>query len=324
MRVKLFTHTDLDGVGCGVVAKLAFGYDVDITYCGYNNINEEVKKYLEEEPINGEIHITDISVNEEVAELLDKAKVPVKLFDHHKTALWLNKYEWAKVDEYINEIKSMKTSGTQLYFDYLNNQKCFIGKMMRLYVFVDLVRDYDTWRWKELGSDGILNKQLNDLFGLYGRNKFIDWAINKIEYDGWIKLDPEDKLVLEINQQQIDDYIEQKNKQMFQINLYGRYGGVVYADRYFSEMGNRLAELHPEYDFIAMIDVGGGMVSYRTVKDDIDLGELAKKFGGGGHPKAAGSRFDPTVCGVINDAVFRANEEEPEPAAVILRSLMRF
>ena len=96
--------------------------------------------------------------------------------------------------------------------------------------------------------------------------------------------------------------------------MYGRCGGFVYADRYFSEMGNRLAELHPEYDFIAMIDVGGGMVSYRTVKDDINLGELAKQFGGGGHPKSAGSRFDPTVCGVINDAIFISKpEKEPEP-----------
>lgn len=31
-------------------------------------------------------------------------------------------------------------------------------------------------------------------------------------------------------------------------------------------------------------------ISYRTTKDDIDLSEIAKHFGGGGHPKAAGSR----------------------------------
>ena len=28
--VKLFTHTDLDGIGCAVLAKLAFGKYVDI------------------------------------------------------------------------------------------------------------------------------------------------------------------------------------------------------------------------------------------------------------------------------------------------------
>lgn len=310
MKVKLFTHNDLDGVGCGVLAEMAFKWDADITYCGYNNINEEVKKYLDEGPINGEIHITDISVNEEVAELLDKAKVPVKLFDHHKTALYLNKYEWAKVEEYMDGTNSMKTSGTQLYFDYLDNNGYFVGKKMRVYGFVEFVRNYDTWRWKELGSTGMISKRLNDLLGLYGRGRFIHGIIDMIENKGVVELGPCDEAVLEINQKQIDDYIEQKNKQLFQINLYGRYGGVVYADRYFSEMGNRLAELHPEYDFIAMIDVGGGMVSYRTVKDDIDLGELAKKFGGGGHPKAAGSRFDTSMIAAIAHAVLEVKEKQ--------------
>ena len=35
-------------------------------------------------------------------------------------------------------------------------------------LFVDIVRDYDTWRWKELGDEGIVCKQVNDLFHIYG------------------------------------------------------------------------------------------------------------------------------------------------------------
>ena len=38
--IKLFTHTDLDGVGCAILAKLAFGEEVDISYCNYDDINE--------------------------------------------------------------------------------------------------------------------------------------------------------------------------------------------------------------------------------------------------------------------------------------------
>ena len=33
-------------------------------------------------------------------------------------------------------------------------------------------------------------------------------------------------------------------------------------------------------------------VSYRTIKDDVDMDMIAKKYRGGGHPKAAGSKFD--------------------------------
>ena len=43
---------------------------------------------------------------------------------------------------------------------------------------------------------------------------------------------------------------------------------------------------------MAMIDISKGVVSFRSVKDDIDLGgEIAHSLGGGGHKKAAGSTF---------------------------------
>ena len=101
--------------------------------------------------------------------------------------------------------------------------------------------------------------------------------------------------ILDIKQKEIDDYIKAKDKQMFTSDLCGKVCGFVFAEKYFSELGNRLCQLHPEIDFVAMIDMNGN-VSYRTVKDDIDLGkDVAKLFGGGGHPKAAGSRFSKDV-----------------------------
>lgn len=42
--VKLITHTDLDGCGCAILAKLVFATDVDITYAkSIDNVNS----YLE-------------------------------------------------------------------------------------------------------------------------------------------------------------------------------------------------------------------------------------------------------------------------------------
>lgn len=85
----------------------------------------------------------------------------------------------------------------------------------------------------------------------------------------------------------------------------GHTYGVVFAERYFSELGNRLCELNTDLAYIAMIDISSGTVSYRTIRDDIDVGgEIAHAYGGGGHPKAAGSTFDKdqiqrTVHGLI-------------------------
>lgn len=85
--VKLFSHTDLDGIGCGILAKLAFCKDVDISYCDYDNIDSTVKEYLETEQDDTiPIYITDIRVNEETAELLNK-RGNAQLLDHHQQLL---------------------------------------------------------------------------------------------------------------------------------------------------------------------------------------------------------------------------------------------
>lgn len=121
--VKLFSHTDLDGIGCGILAQLAFGKDnVEISYCDYDNIDSTVKEYLETEQDDTiPIYITDIRVNEETAELLNK-RGNVKLLDHHPTALGLNKYDWC--DVVIEDSKGIKTSGTMLFYHWLGMNGC--------------------------------------------------------------------------------------------------------------------------------------------------------------------------------------------------------
>ena len=293
--IKLFTHTDLDGVGCAVLVKLAFQDEVDIEYCNYDEINEKVLEYINQNNNKVPIYITDISVNEEVANLLDK-RGNVQLLDHHPTALDLNKYSWCRV--MVEDLNGLKTSGTKMFYHWLCMNGCFSDELENnksLDRFAKLVRDYDTWRWTELGEEGILCKQVNDLLYLYGREKFISWCVSKICCNRSFSLDDADKLLLDIKQKEIDDYVEEKDKQLFTLPMCGWIAGIVFAEKYFSELGNRLCKMHPEIDFIAMIDMDG-TVSYRTIREDLDLGQnVAKQFGGGGHPKAAGSQFSKEI-----------------------------
>ena len=293
--IKLFTHIDLDGVGCAVLAKLAFQDDVEIEYCNYNEINEKVESYIDNN-FSEECHITDISIKDTLASRIDEDRVgyqKIRLLDHHPTALELNKYNWCNV-QIENKITHIKTSGTEMYYNWLVSEK-YLKKHKRLDKFVEIIRDYDTWRWSELGDDGIICKQVNDLFYLYGRDKFISWCVSKICCSDIFKLDDTDKLLLGIKQKEIDDYVEVKDKQLFTLPMCGWIAGFVFAEKSFSELGNRLCKMHPEIDFVVMIDMDG-TVSYRTIKEDLDLGQnIAKQFGGGGHPKAAGSRFSKEI-----------------------------
>lgn len=304
--IKLFTHTDLDGVGCAILAKLAFGEEVDISYCNYDDINENVMNYLNHNDDSlSYIYITDIRVNEEVAELLDK-RGGVVFLDHHPTALELNKYPWCKV--MVEDLNGVKTSGTKMFYHWLGMNGCLNKELEineALSRFAELVRNYDTWRWSELGEDGIICKQVNDLMYLYGRDKFITWCISEIHDEVFPRLYSADELLLSTKQREIDEYVEEKNEQIIFSELCGRECGFVFAEKYVSELGNKLCKMHPEIDFIAMIDMGTKTVSYRTVKDDIDLGkDIAQLFGGGGHPKAAGSEFSDNVQFKVIEKIF--------------------
>lgn len=296
--VKLFTHTDLDGVGCAVLAQLAFGKEnIDVLYCNYDDINKTVQDFiLSNWNDNIPIYITDISVNDEVADLLNQ-RGNVQLLDHHPTALGLNKYSWCNVA--VDGSDGIKTSGTMLFYHWLALNGCFDAELeanKSLERFADLVRNYDTWRWSTLGKDGVICKQVNDLLYLYDRDRFIQWSISEIHDEVFPRLYAEDELVLNLKQKQIDKYIESKDKTMYVTEFCGMKCGFVFAENYFSELGNRLCQIHPEIDFVAMIDMDDKTVSYRTVKENIDLGnDIAKLFGGGGHPKAAGSQFTDEI-----------------------------
>ena len=314
-KIKLFTHTDLDGIGCAILAYLAFGKEnVDVEYCDYNNVNKKVEEFVEQENFfksYTQVFITDISISEDVANMIDILDVHpkrVRLFDHHATALELNKYGWCEVLA-TDPLTEFKVSGTGLFFQYLCNCMRYIKTppvvVQNILMFVDFVNNYDTWRWKALGEKGIICKQLNDLFFIHGRESFIHWALEHIQHDFCFpEFTPVDIAILKQKQKDIDRYIEKKDTQLiFLKDAFGYAYGVVFAEQYFSELGNRLCELHPELDYVAMIDISSGKVSYRTVREDLDVGgTIAHSFGGGGHKKAAGSTFDreSVRCAVLH------------------------
>lgn len=300
IKVKLFSHTDLDGIGCNIVAFQIFGREnVDVVNCNYDTINKEVLTFVQSEDVKDydRILITDISVSSEVAEIIDgyikseRLKAKVLLFDHHKTALDLNKYDWAKVR--VNDSCDIPTCGTKLLADWAFE----LHQDTPLTRFVEAVRNYDTWRWVELGDEGLISKQINDLYYIYGKEKFINWAMNEINDSKFPLLYADDIMVLEMRQKDIDEYVKHKNKQMVKEDG----AGIVFAENYFSELGHQLCQLNEDIDFVIMVDMGGKKVSLRTEKDGLDLGELAKKVGGGGHPKAAGFQINDQQISKILD-----------------------
>ena len=301
--IKLFTHTDLDGVSCEILGKIAFGEDIDVVRCNYGDIDVKVEEFINGAEEYDKLFITDISVNKEIADKLLSISDKVILLDHHKTALWLNEYPYALVQ--VEDESIGKMCGAYLFYEYLKKNHKEFDDTPALKLFIDYVRMYDTWEWKEK-YDNIIPKRLNDLMYIDGPNEFIDKMVYRLGNNLFI-FDDTDLMKLQIEQTYINSYITQKNETlMVNDDLFPEYTvGITFADKYISELGNKLCELHPELDFVVLINMSTLTVSYRTVKDDLDLSDIAKGFGGGGHPKASGSRFDASIVNDMLNNIFK-------------------
>ncbi|KRE38151.1 DHH family phosphoesterase [Paenibacillus sp. Soil522] len=282
----LYTHNDLDGVGCGIVARCAFGGKVEIRYNSVDGLNLQVERFLEKSRRKSFLFITDLSVNEANELGLDefvKSGGRVKLIDHHKTALHFNKYPWGSVQvEYEN---GKLASATSLFYEYLI-QNGLLTPTKGMDEFVELVRQYDTWEWEKHGSQQA--KRLNDLFYMVSLEEFEEKMTERLQKNEHFSFDEFEEKILVLEEEKIERYVRRKKREIIQTIIHDHYVGVVHAESYHSELGNELGKENPHLDYIAIMNMGGKKISLRTIHDHIDVSEIAGLYGGGGHAKASG------------------------------------
>ncbi|MED1937755.1 oligoribonuclease NrnB [Bacillus subtilis] len=309
----LYSHNDLDGVGCGIIAKLAFGKDVEVRYNSVNGLNAQVQYFLEkakESNRQDALFITDLAVNEENEERLNEyvhAGGKVKLIDHHKTALHLNEHEWGFVQVEYDD--GRLTSATSLLYGYLV-ENGFMKPTNALDQFTELVRQYDTWEWERY--DQKQAKRLNDLFFLLSIDEFEAKMIQRLStHDEFFFDDFEEKL-LDLEDEKIERYLRRKKREMVQTFVHEHCVGIVHAESYHSELGNRLGKDNPHLDYIAILSMGSKRVSLRTIHDYIDVSEIAGRYGGGGHAKASGCSITDEVYELFVAEAFRIDPVRPD------------
>ena len=284
---KLLSHNDLDGVGCGILAKLAFGKQVKVRYNSIASLNREVEWFLENDDKNTFLLITDLSVNEENERKLNdfyQTNGRVQLLDHHKTALHFNEYEWGHV--VVEDEEAKLTSATSLFYEYLVSNH-LLKKSEAIAEFVELVRQYDTWEWEK--NENAHAQRLNALFYLITIEEFEDKMLNRLMTDEHFSFDEFENKILDMEEDKIERYIRRKRRELIQTQVGNYLAGIVYAESYHSELGNELGKEYPHLDYIAILNIGGKRLGFRTIHDHVDVSEVAGTFGGGGHAKASGS-----------------------------------
>lgn len=304
LKVKLFTHNDLDGIGAAVVANHVFGKEnVGIEFCGYNDIDKKFGEFIVSKQIDNYnvVFITDISLkSESIIQYIDqKASDKVMLIDHHGTAEHFNKYSWARVNELepnpYSPCEEQNSSGTSAFYQFLIESGFYsFEENTELNEFVEMVRLWDSWDWTRTSPVTEHAMLLNTLLSTIGRWKFVD----RFSENPSVMFNNTERTIVDIEVRRMKYEVRKKQESLIVMDLVvpesGIYKvGVAWVSNYISEVGNELASDNPELDFIVMIN--GDRLSFRGIHDEIDLGEIAKHFNGGGHPKAAGGSVDKSL-----------------------------
>lgn len=275
MKRLIISHiADPDGVTPIILSKLVFE-EIDYILSENKDVNDNVKNNLDKYDF---IYVVDLNISEELADFIEaNYKEKIMILDHHLSCNNMNKYSFIEVNA------EGKESGTSLYYKYLlNNYNNNLLNRESTKMLVEHVRTMDIYDFNKTSKEEA--EKLEMIFKIYGKDRFIDKFYNVIIND--LELySKEDLNLVELEKERIKRYIEEK--EFIEISLDNKRVGVVFAERYISELGNYLINKYDYLDYIVLINIDK-KISYRG-NGKVDLSVIAKKFGGGGHINAAGN-----------------------------------
>jgi oligoribonuclease NrnB/cAMP/cGMP phosphodiesterase (DHH superfamily) len=264
--VRLLTHTDLDGIGCSVVFTGARPGEGPIELVENGAIDERVRQVLAEGP-EQEVLVADHGISDATADLADEfvgRGGRFALLDHHRSSQHLAARAWATIDE--------GRSATGLLFDRLGRPPAFAE-------FARLVEDHDLWRHEDERS-----ARLAALVGLLGHERFLA----RFSADPRVDFREGERLLLENAEAHREDYLARKVAQAWVAEIAGVRWGLCYAEQYQSDLAERLMN---ELGVAATAIVNPGRRTVSLRGRDVDVSEVAQRFGGGGHARAAAFTF---------------------------------
>lgn len=289
MKVFLISHiADADGVMPVILTDLTFT-DYDYQLLEIDEVDEYMNKCLDNNFFDSydQVFMVDLCIGESVAKRIDDSKLKNKILvlDHHYANLSLNKYSFIKV---IDEENGIKESGTSLYYKYLlehyPNQYLICNSVAYM---VTLVRLGDTWQWKEF--DVFEARDLSTILSYYGNDKFINNYCRFLRKNKEFYFSEAEKVLIDIDNKRKIDYIEEAKEDIIFKEISGYKVGIVFKELYRSELGNALAEYYQdEVDLIMIINLNRSL-SFRGIKDNVNVSDFAQIFGGKGHKLAAGA-----------------------------------
>lgn len=283
MRPLCIYHANcVDGFASAWVVNRFFNGEVEFFAAKYGSLPPAA--------VGRHVIIVDFSYPADTLKLMGDMSLGVLVLDHHKTAqemlaefvepmeLWTEpRHDKGKSTKAVRAHFDMNRSGAGMTWDYF-----FRGVPRPM--LVDLVEDRDLWRFKKIGTREIHSLLTGDEMTFQRMTELNEeLECNSATFMGLI-----DKGAA------IDRAHLQKCKELIEaarhmINLDGNAVPCCNAPTHMaSDVGNMLCQGWPFA--VTYWDRPDGKRSYslRSTSESMDVGEIAKRHGGGGHRNAAG------------------------------------
>lgn len=290
MKVLLFTHrSDIDGMGSAVLSKIVFEH-VDYVLCETFNLQEEVLKYYDDGRIYDydRVYVADLWLEEPTYSRIvldERLKDKFFMFDHHKTVLQKGYTFYSFTTIKVQYENGSLCCGTSLFYDHLRAEG-LIDIKNSIERFVELTRRHDTWEWKNKYNDEEA-RDLTLLFETLGCDGYINMMVKKISNNDEFEFDEIESVLIQSKKDKVEEKCEFYSKKITYIDINGQKAGVVFIDyEYRNEIAEYFRAHNFDMDFAMLICLDNWTISYRSVKDDVNVRVVAESFGGKGHDKA--------------------------------------
>ena len=219
-----------------------------------------------------EVYILDFSYKRPVLEEMIRKASSLVVLDHHKTA----EAELAGLPGCTFDLGK---SGGRLAWEYLTERGLIDSRIVQSALWlVEYTEDRDLWRWKLPNS-----KEINAALRTYPMT-FAVWNLLGKLPPSQSSMVTEGRAILRAQDQCVQAHVRNARE----ITLAGHRVLCVNATVHQSEIGEELAKNRPFS--VTYRDRKDGLREYslRSRDGGLDVSVIAKQFGGGGHPQAAG------------------------------------
>lgn len=289
MEVYQFTHGDLDGIGCALLGTMVYE-DVLPRYVDYNDVDSVLEHWLKHNPPGQLLLVTDICPNVNIVNIIRKqveaGALTAAVIDHHKTTAWLGEFNLPYL------IHDVSACGTKLFHRWLldntgDNWRLRTPDLEKLVHKIDV---YDRWLTDDPARPA--SEALNRLCRVLGADMFIRCFTDDFSADEKPHMKFLDSVMQDKEERTVTSALaEQLEEENFYVDKDGRRFLLMLSVGNVSKLGHAALEDEADIEYVAMLNPLYDKVELRSRKGGVDVSEIAKKFGGGGHTNAAGFQF---------------------------------